>query len=364
MSLLTQRLHFFWSLVQQAPAQPPTCISIPHQQVNFSNVLGSTFQGDKHYFQVRVNEMFLASEREWFSQYDPLVFVISEFIYDNKIQVVPFIVGPALLENKGQQAPVGMIFSNTRVAGLHPYKGGRLTLSVILGRVQRGNYARELLKLVESTSSALDFSTALTSYTKIAGVLLDGLESLFGLGGTQTIVGLRKEFDPAAGDKFEPGYFVLIDQPQGTIDTRQLWVRDHQLVYGNSLPTAQPFRQADYVLYSIIQTSERSDEVSLPFYPLYKQVKDAATKPDPESWKRAKANMLTLYQNLVNSPDLIPSQVRTLVNRYVQEMRELHATAVGLGSLSSDTFDIGPLNEESAIEVSLSQASKILDLKL
>lgn len=365
MSSLVEHFQNIWSRIQQTPTQSPMRSSISRNRVDIGSTMGDTFQRDGHYFQVRINEMFLANSREWFSQYDPLVFVVTEFTYNKRVEAVPFIVGPSLLEKHGQQAPAGMIFSNTKVAGLYPYKGGQLALSIILGRVRRSNYAKQVLKLVESTASALDFSTALSTYVKVANVLLDGVESLFGLGDTQTLVGLRKEFDPSAGDQFKPNFFVLIDKPESEVDTSQLWVRDNQLVYGSSLSTAKPYRDADYVLYSIVQTTERQDETALPFYPLFEQVKEAAAKPDPESWKRAKANMLTLYQNLVLSPDLIPGQVRNLVNNYVQEMRYLHATAVGLGSLSGDDgFDIGAIEGDTNIESSLSKATEILDLKL
>ena len=272
-------------------------------------------------------------------------------------------VGPSLVEKYGQKVPNGMIFANTRVAGLHPYRGGKLAFSLILCRVQRLNYATELLKLVESTASVVDFSTSLSTYSKIAGVVLDGLESLLGLGKTESLIGIRQEFDPSAGDEFKPGFFALIDQPESQLDVEQFWVREQQLVYGPSLATAKPFREADYILYSLVQTSERQDETTLPFYPLYEKVKEAATIPNPRSWRRAKANMLTLLQNLVISPDLTPLQVRILTNKYVAEMRELYAAAVKLGSLGAEEFDIGNL-EDSDINTILDKGVEILELEL
>ena len=235
-------------------------------------------------------------------------------------------------------------------------------LSIILCRVESENYAKGLLRLVENAATAFDFSTVLSTYVKVAGVLLDGVETLFDLGGTESLMGIRREFDPDAGRALEPSFFVLIDKPESQVDVNQLWVRENQLVYGLSLSEAKPFREADYVLYSIVQTSERQDETMLPFYPLYEQVKQWASRSDESSWQQAKANMATLYQTLVLSPDLTPMHARKLINTYVAEMRQLHSEAIGLGSLGAGQFDAGSLEDD--VTTTLSKATEILDLKL
>ena len=84
----------------------------------------AVFQSDQHYFQVRINEMYLKYSRNWFSRYDPMVFVVSEFTYDKKAEAVPFVVGQQMMEKFEKNTPTGMIFSDTRVAGVHPYRGG------------------------------------------------------------------------------------------------------------------------------------------------------------------------------------------------------------------------------------------------
>ncbi|MGK7876687.1 MAG: hypothetical protein AB4426_26360 [Xenococcaceae cyanobacterium] len=363
MASLSDRFQTIWTRIQRTPTQIPTRINIPASRIDIGTQMETTFQPNTHYFQVRVNEMYLTDSRQWFSKYDPLVCFVSEFTYDKQVETVPFIVGPSLVEKYGQKVPKGMLFSNTRVAGLHPYRGGKLAFSVILCQVQRANYVRELLRIVESTASVIDFSTALSTYIKVADVILDGFETLFSLDNTQPLIGIRQEFDPGAGDELKPSFFALIDKPESELDVNQLWVRDNQLVYGASLTEAKPFREAGYVLYSLLQTSERQDETTLPFYPLYEKVKEAATIPAQDSWKRARANMFTLYQNLILSPDLTPPQARSLTNKYVTEMKELYAVAVGLGALGAEEFDIGVL-DESDIDANLNRGLEILELKL
>lgn len=285
--------------------------------------------------------------------------------YDKKPETVPFVVGPSLIEKSGQKAPSGggTVFSDTRVAGIHPYRGGRLTLSIVLYRVKRKDYAQGLLKLIESISSAIDFSTALKSYTKVAGVLLTGIETLFGLGETEPIIAIRKEFDPNAGDNLEPSYFALIDKPESEIKTGQLWVRDNQLVCGTSLDEAKPFREADFVLYSIVQTSDRDDITTLPFYPMFERAKEAALQGDDKSWERAKANLLSLHQTLALSPDLTPLQAKQLFANFLEETRAAYRTAIKIGALGEEELDLGSFNDKASIQDSLNKAVEILSLK-
>jgi len=356
-------LKTLWEQIQQSPAKTPTKLKISNDRIDRDTTLTKPFQPNQHYFQVRINELYLTTSRKWFSEYDPLVFAATEFTYDKKIETVPFIVGPSLIEKTGQKAPSGMIFSNTRVAGIHPYRGGRLVLSIALYRVKRKDYAQGLLKLIESVSAAIDFSTALRSYTKVAGVLLNGIETLFGLGDTEPVIAIRQEFDPSAGDNLEPSYFVLIDKPESELKTDWLWVKDSQLFYGANLAEAKPFREADFVLYSIVQTSDRDDITTLPFYPLYERAKEAALQGDDKSWERAKANLISLHQTLALSPDLTPSQAKQQFATFLEDTRQAFKDANELGSLGTDELDLGSFEDEASIQDSLNKAVEILNLK-
>lgn len=357
MASLVERCKDLWTNIRQSPAQIPARVMIPHDHVDEKDKLSSTFQPDKYYFQIRINEMYLTYSRKWFQEYDPMVFVVSEFIYGKKMEAVPFVVGPTMMKEFEKQIPTGMIFSNTRVAGLHPYRGGRLNLSVVLCSVKRENYAEKLLQIVESAADVLDFSTALSHYVKIGKVVLDGVEAILGLDNTKPLIGYRKEFDPDAGDVVQPNYFALINMPESEFNVQELWVRDHQLVYGKSLEEAKPFRKADYVLYSITQTPERSDEELLSFYPLWERVKEEATKPYEENWRNAKTIMSSLCQAMWLSPDLTESQALQLADEYSQKMVAWHEREVRRASLGQE--EKSPSSELDKIR---SKALAILDM--
>lgn len=329
MKSLTERWQDTWKTISQGPAEMPFRLAIPRDHVEGGDKLGKAIDPDEHYFQVRVNEMYLTYGRRWFSEYDPMVFVVSEFTYDKKEETVPFVVGPMMLEKFGQKIPTGMIFADTRVAGLHPYRGGRLALALVLCRVKREDYARKLLQIVEGIAGVLDFSTALSTYLKVGHVVLDGVEALLGSGDTHPLIGFRKEFDPDAGEQIEPSYFAIIDLPEGKPDANEFWVSNNQLRRGRSLADAKPFRDSDFVLYSITQTPMRRDLTTLPFYPLYERViKEAMESNTSDRWNVTKGDMSSLAQTLRFSPDLTPKQAKELREKYTGEMVEEHERAV------------------------------------
>ena len=129
MSIL-DRCQALFQTARKGETRLPSRVSIPSSHVDDPERLGPPLEPDRHYFQVRVNEMFLSHARQWYAAYDPLVFVGSEFIYDKAETAVPVMVGPSLLERFGKKRdlPGGTVFEDTRVAGLHPYRGGRLAV--------------------------------------------------------------------------------------------------------------------------------------------------------------------------------------------------------------------------------------------
>ena len=172
--------------VVQSTRQLPSAVRIPDDHSEQKGQLGQLFERDQHYFNVVINEMFLANSRKWFTMIDPMVFVVSEFTY-NKMKdfAVPFIVGPSMLNQfGGEKIPAGMIFRDTPVSGTFPYRGDGLALSVVLCQLSVGNYASEILNVIESAAKVLDFSPILSPYTKVAEIVLEGFNTLLGLNGT------------------------------------------------------------------------------------------------------------------------------------------------------------------------------------
>lgn len=361
MSTLLEDAKQLWNRLSTGSSRLPFHAAIPLSRVSHNVRHANPFQADHYYFQIRINEMYLTYGRRWFSEFDPMVFVLTEFTYDKKVESVPFVVGPQLLQKfkESEGIPNGMVFKNTRVAGIHPYRGGRVSVSLILSSVRRSDHAKDVLDLIETSAGALDFSTTLSFYLRTARVVIEGVSRLVGMGQTNPIMGLRTEFDPQAGDLFEPSYFVLIDANSEDVRSDKLWVKDGELFIGDSATDCVRFRNhrpLDYVLYSVLQSEKRDDLSLLPFYPLYERIKQEATVPEDNSWRRAKADMVTLYQNLVLSPDLIPAQADALNQGYINEVKHLREVALNTASLGE-----GEEEERTVQNDRLTASVEILD---
>jgi hypothetical protein len=330
-SKLIQRVQGVYKLVRWSDGYVPVYLPFKEGQIEDGDGLGSAFERDKHYFQIRVNEMFLAHTREWFSKYDPIVFAATEFLYDRDTAMVPQVIGPNLLKKYERELPGGVRYINTPVSGLHPYVGDDVVLVVILYRARRVQHLRNLLNLVENVVGAFDVSTALRSYLSIANVVLDGLDAILGTGDTDPIVAVRHSI--GTGERFEPGYYALIDASEASIDKERLWVRGGRLCVGDSLKTSIPYDEQDFVLFSIVQTDERDDVKKLPFFPIWQETQGLAIKPD--TWAEAKTSFHALWRELLFSPDLTEPQktklkdtFRTGLERLRDQARDLEDMAV------------------------------------
>lgn len=347
MSGIRNRWTQLWKQIQSSPTVQPSHVEIPPESTDDGGAASTPFSARDDYFEVVVNEMFLSAGRRWFATYDPMVLAVTEFAYDGEMQAVPLVVGPALL-GKGTQAPQGMLFRNTRVAGIHPFAGSRFVVTVILYRVERRNYAADLLGIVERAAGALGFATPLTPYLKIADVVLEGVQTLLGYDETQPIVGTRVEY--GGRTPLTPVRFALIDAPD--VEPSALGIEQGGLVDR----AGKPYRQADYVLCSIDKLPTRDDETSLPFYPLWERVVAEASKPTQDAWESAKANMLALMQTILLSPDLTEGQADELLNQYERQMKAYHDRAKKLAKM-------GKGDERTAIDDVRARSLRVLDLE-
>ena len=324
----------------------PSIIEFKPEQVERAKDLNDSFYPDKNYFTVRVNELFLHQDREWLRKYDPVVFIASEFVYDNKKVEIPFVVGPHLIQKSLNEELVtknGYVIRNTTVAGTHPFKGDPFTLTVVLARLEKKDYLRDVLKLVESAASTYTggFVNMVNNYLKVSKLVLDGIDTLFDKKEVMGLIGHRKTLMLNARDDFKPGYFVLINRPEREIsdgiryEKKNFFVKGNgELYYGNSIENCEPYRDADYVLYSVLATNNRTDIDQLPFYPQWEELLGYAmplTKISEEQWELIKAKFFALHSNMRLSPDLIHEQVKKLIETYKTELKEIRKDKEDLG---------------------------------
>jgi hypothetical protein len=360
---LLDRCRRLWNDFLGRPAGPPVIRIVPTPPVapapphEASAPAGTTapvpLKTDRDYWQVRIAEMFLHDATGWLNTYDPLVVVISEFTYEGTQHAVPKLVGPGMLaELGGAKEPLGMVYRDTRVAGLHPYLGGRINLALVLCRAKRSDVARTLLTVLESAGAALDLAAQLNPYLRIGKVVLDGLDRLRSSNDIAPIAGTRQEHDPDGGDYLGPmRLFVasapehgrvalingkIVDDERGLpIDgDRLMWVHD-QLCYLWTDNLCYPYRASDFVVAELLATPARTDLSLLPIWPAWQQVLRDASCGTAQGLELAQTGLKALYQQMLHSPDMTRAHVKETILAWKKEMLEAHDLAVNLGTRES-----------------------------
>ena len=318
MSPVFDTVSNIWNQLRAGHQALPTVATIPPDRCRPENTVGYPIPRDQMYFTVRLNEMHLAENREWWTVYDPLVIVVTEFNHAQERIAVPAVIGPNLIRKRAQsdQPRYGVVLLDTRVTGPHPYRGGDVDVSVGFYRVQRANHARALLKVVDSLSAAFASAGELQTIAKTGGALLEGVEGLLGLQETTYLAGHRISMASSPFDPFAAGFSALI-APPAPKDPASLRVEDRRL-FIRADGGARAYRDSDFVLLSIIGTKERGDENLLPFYPLKIDALNAVLDGE-DGVKRGKANLMAAYQQMRRSPDVTAAEATRLFDAWLQE---------------------------------------------
>lgn len=310
-----------------SPAIQPHLIRIPNINTDDPEGLAGLFEPQQHYFTVRVNEMFLSEKRKWMREIEPMVVCLTSYIYGEQEIDNPVIVGRNLLETKMQNVPEGMIFNDTRVAGIHPFSGGRLVVSIALCQAVTMDYLASSLEFIEKISGIFNESITMLigNYLKIANVVIGGIDKLLDSKAIQPLFGFRQEFDRDANDHFAPGYFVMIDKSNTEWDANHFFIKGNRLYYGNDVATAKAFRQDEYVLFSVTKSAERSDIKLLPVYQSYKKIlEELKVKEVSQDHKDKIKDMLRVLNiEMQASPDLTAPQAQILIEKYIDDVGKM-----------------------------------------
>jgi hypothetical protein len=351
MSDLFAQISCFIQSLAAGPLPQPILTIIPSNRCLPAGSAGVNVQKDKCYLTLTVNELFLSKARKWWVEYQPMVLFATSFVQGSTTVSLPAVVGPSLLAQPGQQLPQGMLLNDLEVAGPIPYRGGPIIINVLLYRLKHSDHARDLLQMVEGVSKAIGPAGDLGMLSKMGSTLLDGLGRLLGLGGTEPIMGQRFSLSPVGPGGIKTFYAALIDPgTRTTPDT--LSVNQGRLQVANGSDTT-PFISDDYVLYSLLSSLRRTDESTLPFYPLFQRAKQDAYRGGEDNWKAAKATFSEVWQQMMASPDLIPEQAVELFEHWKEELLVEKKRGESNRMLSTGSEAVGKTENPAA---------KILDL--
>jgi hypothetical protein len=300
--------------VKSAPMPIPTYASFSKgSSASVGN--DAAFVPDQCYFNLMLNEIFLKDGRDWWSLFNPSVYVNVDFVYGAERLSVPSIVGPATFKGK-EQLPHGFLMSDINVVGPHPFRGDRIGITLVLYRVKTTDYAKSTLNFAESVSSAIGVPADMNMVAKCGSTVLSALETLVNMNDCNPVIGHRIELSRAIG--LEPSYHALIS---GKVDLENLKVVGNKLLYKNG-----DRLQDDYVLYSIFSSRKREEIRTLDFYKSIAVLDAASLSNDEKGWERAKSAVITIYQEMIASPDLIGSQAEEVFGELIERMKRNKGT--------------------------------------
>ncbi|MEM5385074.1 hypothetical protein VSR68_15935 [Paraburkholderia phymatum] len=320
-----EQVQHIWSNIKGHSAPLPALAVVPPERCWPEGSAGARIRRDEAYFTLRVNEMYLDLNRQWYAVYDPLVLVVTEFNHGRQRVTVPYVVGPNLIRKQnGEQSPKhGTVVLDTRVAGPFPYRGGDVDISIGFYQVQHANYAKTLLSMIERVSDLVGGAFQIGVVAKTGAALLEGVDELLNIQGTVMLTGLRLSLATSAMDPLTTGFCAMVAPPVPQ-ETNALIVRDRRLWIRDAGASGEiPYRASDYVLLSITGSASRDDESLGPFLDMKNDALNALWD-GADGPERAKANLITAYQQMRKSPDITASEASVLFDTWLAELdREL-----------------------------------------
>jgi hypothetical protein len=319
-----------------------------------SNRDAGAFLPGKTYFEIRLSQMYLQYDREWWRTFIPLGSILTEFIFAGRLRTVPFVVGPDLLEIAPHITKDSRVeYQNIRVAGPYPYAGDQLQLFAGLFRVETGNWAKRALSMLEALAKAFD-TTKLTSYVNIAAPLTDSLQGILGMQEVELRLGIERAYAQPTDqntsgvlprETLQPTFEVLLRLPAKDVTEiarRNFWVRDGRLFHGANEGALREFRDADFLLLHIIPLATRDDYTTFDFHKNdWLKVEDhLANGREKEAWERFRL----LAANLSQCEDLIWPHRAALLAQYRSWFMERQQIYRSLLSEPGDFgFDSAPM---------------------
>lgn len=317
MEELLTSLWATWNRIAGTHLPQAAVFHIPAQQCLPDGTAGDWIHAEKMYFTIRLNEMYLVANQQWFVNFDPLVLVVTEFDYGSKRVAIPTVVGPELIPDprKGGTPKYGSVIENIPVAGPYPYRGGDVVLSVRFYRVPTTNLVRSIMKtiggLVRLTSSLHELEPALG----VASAILAGVEGLLGLEATSSIAAYQGSLAPSVAKPFRAQVAALVTPPVPNA-TDSLWSIDGRLCLGPD--KTRRYAASDFVLVSVEGSETRTDVGKLPFGRQRGAALRALTE-GAEGLTRAKGILLTAYAEMLESLEMTAPHAEKVFESWLQE---------------------------------------------
>jgi hypothetical protein len=221
---------------------------------------GIRLEAGRHYFRLRIADMFLQRKVQWLSRVYPALHSRVRFEFGSRTVEIPS-VSDASRVGMQRTDRGDVIARNFVLTPPMPFNGGTIDLDVGLVAIEGQNYLQDFVAVLGGFSRLLavpQLSTALS----VAGPLAAGLQRLLTGGSGRRHLGMRQSF---AGQEVGSGYIAVVRATEDRVDVGRLCVVQDQLRLGDGPEPGRsvPFHDFDHMLLRVDVFEERDDWDSL-----------------------------------------------------------------------------------------------------
>jgi hypothetical protein len=225
---------------------------------------GEPIAAEKHYFRLRVTEMYLAHSRKWGTEFYPAVHALTRFRFGDAEVDIPNAIDPLALPGVETSADV-VIKRDDAMTALLPFHGGTVGILAGLLAMQGANHPQAFLSAMADCAKLL-VVPQLPAAIQIAAPVASGIQKMMGAMNGRLHLGLHETLTGQSGaaKRLCPGYLVAIGAEEQQVRRNQLWIVGGQLRAGTSAAASRPYQDYDHIVFQVEEQPGRDDYDSLP----------------------------------------------------------------------------------------------------
>jgi hypothetical protein len=223
---------------------------------------GEDVLAEQHYFRVKLAQMFLRKQSQFFVAKYPVAYSSVTATFDGEPREIANVADASRLTLQ-QNAQGDYVARNFMLTPLLPFRGGAVRIAASLHAVNGEN---QLTGVIGALGSVADLLVVpqLSSAIKIARPVAAGIQSLMAGANGAAHLTYASSFVAASSKggsrtALSDGYRAVLRAPQGQIATADLCVVNDELRIGADSATAQPFTACDFLLLHVESREDRDD---------------------------------------------------------------------------------------------------------
>ena len=284
---------------------------------------GGDVLAEQHYFRVKLAQMFLRKQSQFFVAKYPVAYSSVTATFDGEPREIANVADASRLTLQ-QNAQGDYVAKNFMLTPLLPFRGGAVRIATSLHAVNGQN---QLTGVIDALGSVADLLVVpqLSSAIRIAAPIAAGIQSL--MAGTNGVAHLTYASSFVAAStgggsrtSLRDGYLAVLRAPHGQVATADLCVVNDELRIGGDVATAQPFTASDFLLLHVEGRADRDDvnEIRAITDP-FNEALSAAQRGDDA---KASALYSVVVDTVLRTPELTKADRRRVGEQLRQDYEE------------------------------------------